>query len=213
MAGSRARVLFVVASLFCFDLLCGGLAAADEQALQQPSAEQADQMMDDLMYGRGSVGGPFTLTDASGKPRSDSEFRGKLMIVYFGYTYCPDVCPADLMAITQALDALGPLAQGVQPVFITIDPERDIGNVLAEYVAAFHHSFVGLTGSPEEIRKVANSFKAFYAKVADPRSADYSIDHTGVIYLMGRNGEYLGFMPPQTSPERLTEILRKYLAE
>jgi cytochrome oxidase Cu insertion factor (SCO1/SenC/PrrC family) len=168
-------------------------------------------MMDDLMYGRGSVGGPFTLTDQAGKLRSDSEFRGKLMIVYFGYTYCPDVCPTDLMAITQALEALGPAASDVQPVFITVDPERDT-KVLADYVAAFHHSFVGLTGSPDEIRKVANSYKAFYAKVPGERGGGYTIDHAGVIYLMGRNGEYLGFMPPQTNPDRLTEILRKYLA-
>ena len=164
------------------------------------------------MYGRGPIGGPFTLTDPAGKRRSDSEFRGRLMIVYFGYTFCPDVCPADLMAITQALDALGSAAEGVQPVFITVDPERDT-KVLGEYIAAFHHSLVGLTGSPEEIRKVANSYKAFYAKVPDQGSGGYSIDHTGVIYLMGRNGEYLGFMPPQTGPERLTEILRKYLAK
>jgi protein SCO1/2 len=192
-------VLFVVASL----LGCGA-AAAEEQ----PSAAQ---MMDDLMYGRGSVGGPFTLTDQTGRQRSDTEFRGKLMIVYFGYTYCPDVCPTDLMAITRALDALGPAAEGVQPVFITVDPERDT-KVLADYVSAFHHSFVGLTGSPEEIRTVANSYKAFYAKVPDERGGSYSIDHAGVIYLMGRSGEYLGFMPPQTNPDRLTEVLRKYLA-
>jgi cytochrome oxidase Cu insertion factor (SCO1/SenC/PrrC family) len=198
MAGSRAWALLVTASLFW----CG-VAAATEQ----PSAAQ---MMDDLMYGRGTVGGPFTLTDPTGRQRSDTEFRGKLMIVYFGYTFCPDVCPTDLMAITQALDALGPAAEGIQPVFITIDPERDT-KALAEYVSAFHRSLVGLTGSPEEIRKVANSYKAFYTKVQDERSGDYSIDHAGVIYLMGRNGEYLGFMPPQTNPDRLTEILRKYL--
>jgi len=199
MVGSRACGLFVIASL-----LCGGLAAAAEQ----PSAAQ---MMDDLMYGRGRVGGPFTLTDQTGKQRSDTDFRGKLMIVYFGYTYCPDVCPTDLMAITQALDALGPAAEGVQPVFITIDPERDT-KLLAGYVSAFHRSLVGLTGSPDEIRKVANSYKAFYVKVQDERSRDYSIDHAGVIYLIGRNGEYLGFMPPQTNPDRLTEVLRKNLA-
>jgi protein SCO1/2 len=122
------------------------------------------------------------------------------------------VCPADLMAITQALDALGPAAAGIQPVFITIDPERDT-KVLAEYVSAFHHSFIGLTGSPDQIRKVANAYKAFYVKVKDERSGDYSIDHAGVIYLMGRNGEYLGFMPPQTNPERLTEVLRKNLGK
>jgi cytochrome oxidase Cu insertion factor (SCO1/SenC/PrrC family) len=198
-AGSTARALLVVASL---------LGCNSALATEQPSAAQ---MMDDLMYGRGPVGGPFTLTDQAGKQRSDSEFRGKLMIVYFGYTFCPDVCPTDLMAITQALEALGPAAADVQPVFITIDPERD-SKVLADYVAAFHHSFVGLTGSPDAIRKVADSYKAFYAKVPGERGGEYSFDHAGVIYLMGRNGEYLGFMPPQTNPDRLTEILRKYLA-
>jgi len=169
-------------------------------------------MMDDLMFGRGTVGGPFTLTDQTGRTRSDSEFRGKLMIVYFGYTFCPDVCPADLIAITQALDALGPAAEGIQPIFITIDPERDT-KVLGDYVAAFHHGFVGLTGSPEEIRQVANAYKAYYAKVPGEHEGEYSIDHMGAIYLMGRKGEYLGFMPPQTNPDRLTEILRKYLAK
>jgi cytochrome oxidase Cu insertion factor (SCO1/SenC/PrrC family) len=200
MIGSRACGLLVAASLF----VCG-LAAAEER----PSAAQ---MMDDLMYGRGSVGGPFTLTDQTGKLRSDTDFRGKLMIVYFGYTYCPDVCPTDLMAITQALDALGPAADGVQPIFVTIDPERDT-RLLADYISAFHRSFVGLTGSPDEIRRVANAYKAFYVKVQDERSGDYSIDHAGVIYLMGRNGEYLGFMPPQTNPDRLAEILRNNLAK
>lgn len=194
----RACALLVAASLI------GPAAAIGQQA---PSAAQ---MMDDLMYGREPIGGPFTLTDQKGKARSDSEFRGKLRIVYFGYTFCPDVCPADLMAITQALDALGPKAAGIQPIFITIDPERD-SKVLSEYLGAFHPSFVGLTGTPEEIRRVANSYKAFYSKVEDARGSDYTIDHSGVIYLMGRSGEYLGFTPPQTGPERLTEILRKYL--
>lgn len=200
MIGARACGLLVATSLF----VCG-LAIAEEQ----PSAAQ---MMDDLMYGRGSVGGPFMLTDQTGKLRSDTDFRGKLMIVYFGYTYCPDVCPTDLMAITQALDALGPAADGVQPIFITIDPERDT-KLLADYISAFHRSFVGLSGSPEEIRRVANAYKAFYVKVQDERSGDYTIDHAGVIYLMGRNGEYLGFMPPQTNPDRLTEVLRNNLAK
>jgi cytochrome oxidase Cu insertion factor (SCO1/SenC/PrrC family) len=194
----------------CALLLAAWLIGASALAAKdQPSAAQ---MMDDLMYGRGPIGGPFTLTDQAGRLRSDSEFREHLMIVYFGYTFCPDVCPTDLQAITQALNALGPLAREVQPIFITIDPERDT-KVLAEYVSAFHPSMIGLTGSPADIRKVANSYKAFYTKVSDERTGEYSIDHSGVIYLMGRNGEYLGFMPPQTGPERLTEILRTYLAK
>ena len=183
------------------------IGAAPAVAEQRPSAAE---MMDDLMYGRGPIGGPFTLPDQYGKTRSDAEFRGKLMIVYFGYTFCPDVCPTDLMAITQALDALGSKAESIQPIFITIDPERDT-EVLGDYLKAFHPSFIGLTGSPEAIMQVANSYKNFYRKVEDQRSGEYSIDHSGVIYLMGRNGKYLGFMPPQTGPDRLIEILRKYL--
>jgi cytochrome oxidase Cu insertion factor (SCO1/SenC/PrrC family) len=209
MPCSRAKAWLLIASLFGVILFSNDFAAAEEQPPEQAFAAQ---MMDDLMYGRGTVGGPFTLTDQTGRKRSDSEFRGKLMVVYFGYTFCPDVCPADLMAITQALDALGPAAEGIQPIFITVDPERD-SRVLADYVAAFHRSLVGLTGSPEEIRKVANAYKAFYAKGPIERGGEYSIDHAGVIYLMGRAGEYLGFMPPQTSPDRLTEVLRKYLAK
>jgi cytochrome oxidase Cu insertion factor (SCO1/SenC/PrrC family) len=185
-------------------LACGFVAAAEEP--QQTAA----QMMDDLMYGRGTVGGPFALTDQNGKLRRDSEFRGRLMIVYFGYTFCPDVCPTDLMAISQALDALGTEAAGIQPIFITIDPERD-NQVMSEYLKAFHASFIGLTGSPDEIRRVANTYKAFYARAEDPRTGEYSVDHSGVIYLMGRDGKYLGFMPPQTTPDRLIEILRKHL--
>jgi cytochrome oxidase Cu insertion factor (SCO1/SenC/PrrC family) len=205
MSRSSARALLLIASL----LVSSQALAADEP----PDQVTVAQMMDDLMYGRGTVGGPFTLTDHSGRKRSDAEFRGRLMIVYFGYTFCPDVCPADLMAITQALDQLGDAAGGIQPIFITIDPERDTTKVLGEYIAAFHKSFIGLTGSPEQIRKVANAYKAFYAKVPSERPGEYAIDHTGVIYLMGRDGEYLGFMPPQTSPERLTEILRQNLAK
>jgi cytochrome oxidase Cu insertion factor (SCO1/SenC/PrrC family) len=197
---------WAIASLLALNIL--GAARAEEL----PDRFTAAEMMDDLMYGHGTVGGPFTLTDQTGRKRSDSEFRGKLMIVYFGYTFCPDVCPADLMAITQALDALGPAAEAVQPIFITVDPERDT-KVLGEFIASFHKSFIGLTGSPEEIRKVANAYKAFYAKVPGVRAGEYSIDHTGIIYLMGRDGEYLGFMPPQTGPEKLTDILRKYLSK
>jgi protein SCO1 len=205
---TSAKAWRLIVALFAF-AISSDVATAEDTP---PDQATAARMMDDLMYGRGTVGGPFTLTDQSGRQRSDSDFRGKLMIVYFGYTFCPDVCPVDLMAIGQALDALGPAADGVQPIFITVDPERDT-KVLAEYIRAFHESLIGLTGTREEIRKVANAYKAFYAKVPGTRDGDYAIDHTGVIYLMGRGGEYLGFMPPQTGPEKLTEILRKYLAK
>ena len=101
--------------------------------------------MDDLMWNRGPIGGPFALTDHRGKLRYDSEFRGKLLVIYFGYTYCPDICPTDLMAISQAIVALGTAGDMVQPLFITIDPERDTKARLAEYVPVFHRRLIGLT--------------------------------------------------------------------
>src|SRR5689334_7039431 len=114
-------------------MICAVATAAEPQ----PSAAE---MMDDLIYARGPIGRSFTLIDQNGKTRSDAEFRGKLMVVYFGYTFCPDICPTDLMAITQVLDTLGPRAESIQPIFITIDPDRDT-KVLADYLKAFHPSF------------------------------------------------------------------------
>jgi cytochrome oxidase Cu insertion factor (SCO1/SenC/PrrC family) len=201
---AAAKAWLAIATLLVFDVV---VAKAGDQP---PDRFTAAEMMEDLMYGHGTVGGPFTLTDQTGHPRRDTDFRGKLMIVYFGYTFCPDVCPADLMAITQALDALGPAADGIQPIFITIDPDRDT-KVLGEYLSSFYKTFVGLTGTPKEIRKVANDYKAFYAKLPPTKTGEYAIDHTGIIYLMGRDGGYLGFMPPQTGPEKLTEVLRNHL--
>jgi protein SCO1/2 len=186
-------------------LLASPLLAADEP----PSAVQ---LMDDLMWARGPIGGPFALTDHMGKPRSDVDFRGKLLVVYFGYTYCPDICPTDLMAISLALDLLGMAGEVVQPIFISVDPERDTVEHLADYVAAFHPRLVGLTGTPESLRKVATAYKAYYVKAENARGKDYVIDHTAFIYLVGKDGQYLGFLPPGTTPERLSEVIGKQLS-
>jgi cytochrome oxidase Cu insertion factor (SCO1/SenC/PrrC family) len=169
--------------------------------------------MDDLMWGRGSVGGPFELVDHTGKKRTDADFRGELLLVYFGYTYCPDVCPTDLMQIGLAIDKLGAAGAAVQPLFISIDPERDTQTVLAQYVTAFHPRVIGLRGTPAQIRTVADSYKAYYAKYSPPDGGVYLIDHAGFIYLMGRSGEYLGFFPPGTSADRLVEIIRQHLTK
>src|ERR1700733_13304936 len=126
---TSAKAWRLIAALFAFVISVDATRAEDTPPDQAASA----RMMDDLLYGRGTVGGPFTLTDQNSRTRSASDFRGKLIIVFFGYTFSPDVCPAVLMAITQPLDALGPAAAGVKPIFITVGPERDT-KVLAEYV-------------------------------------------------------------------------------
>jgi cytochrome oxidase Cu insertion factor (SCO1/SenC/PrrC family) len=182
---------------------CAGAAAA----------RSAAETMDILMWNKEPVGGPFVLTDHAGKPRTDRDFRGMLMLVYFGFTYCPDVCPTDLMAIGQALERLGPDADAVQPVFITLDPERDTAEHLAEYVPLFHPRLLGLTGSLDAIGTAADAYKVYFAKVTNGKNADdYTVDHTAYIYLMDRDGKYLGFFPPGTSAERMVEIIRPRLA-
>jgi protein SCO1/2 len=177
----------------------------------QDNAPSAAELMDDLMWGRTPIGGPFDLIDQTGRRRTDADLRGKLLLLYFGYTYCPDVCPTDLMAIAAAVDQLGPAGENIQPLFITIDPERDTVEQLAGYVGAFHSRLIGLTGPPEQIRKAALAYKVFYARVPAPDGTDYAIDHTSFIYLVGRDGKYLGFFPPNTPAERLVEIVHQHL--
>jgi protein SCO1/2 len=170
--------------------------------------------MDILMWNREPVGGPFELVDHTGHISTERDFRGKLMLVYFGFTYCPDVCPTDLQAIGLAMDRLGSDADNVQPLFITVDPERDTSQHLADYVSLFHPRLIGLTGSPDAIRKAADAYKVYSAKVPLGKDrGDYTVDHTAFIYLMDRNGDYLGFFPPGTSADRMVEIIRPHLAK
>jgi cytochrome oxidase Cu insertion factor (SCO1/SenC/PrrC family) len=177
-------------------------------------ARSPAEIMDILMWNREPVGGPFELTDQTGHVRTERDFRGKLMLVYFGFTYCPDICPTDLQAIGQTLDKLGSDAGSVQPLFITVDPERDTAQHLATYVPLFHPRLIGLTGNAEAIRKAADEYKVYYAKIPLGKEAsDYTVDHTAFIYLMDRDGNYLGFFPPGTSADRMVEIIRPRLTE
>ena len=179
------------------------------------SAQQrsAAETMDLLMWGREPVGGPFSLIDHTGRLRTDADFRGKLLLIYFGFTYCPDICPTDLQNIGLALDELGQAADKVQPLFITVDPERDTAEHLKEYLPLFHPRLIGLTGETSAIRVAADAFKVYYTKVPNKQGENYTVDHTAFIYLMGADGSYVGFFPPGTSPDRIAETLRKELAQ
>jgi protein SCO1/2 len=177
---------------------------------QQRSDRSASELMDVLMWNREPVGGPFALVDHTGKPTTDREFRGKLLLLYFGFTYCPDVCPTDLQAIGAALERLGKSGEAVQPVFVTLDPERDTSERLASYVRFFHPRFIGLTGDEGAIWQAARAYKVYYAKV-QTRGQGYTVDHSGYVYLMDRDGKYLGFFPPGTPPERMVDVIRPFV--
>lgn len=164
--------------------------------------------------GKALVGGPFELTRHDGKRVSDKDFRGKYMLVYFGYTFCPDVCPSELQVISAAIDRLGKDADKITPVFITIDPERDTVEVMAQYVANFSPRLVGLTGSPEDIAKVAKAYRVYYARAKDSGEAsEYLMDHTSIIYLMGPNGEFVRHFPYTTDVDAVVKGLRAALAK
>ncbi len=158
-----------------------------------------------------AVGGPFTLIDQSGATRSDSDFRGKVMLVYFGYTYCPDACPTTLQAISQTLDMIGNQASKVQPIFISVDPARDTPDQLKSYAANFHPGILYLTGAPDTLKKVESEYHIYVAKVPQAGSDDYLIDHSSIVYVMGTNGRYLAAMPAGLPPKVMAATLQRYL--
>lgn len=162
--------------------------------------------------GEALVGGPFSLRDQDGKAVTDKDFLGKHMLVFFGYTYCPDVCPTELQVMTQAIEAMGAAGEAIQPVFITIDPERDTPEVLKAYVANFGSRLVGLTGSQEEVAAAAKAYRVFYKKVENADGNAYLMDHTSIIYLMDPKGRFVRHFSYSTDAKALTEALIKAIA-
>ena len=158
--------------------------------------------------GTASVGGPYVLTDQNGAPRSDRDFRGRWVLLYFGYTFCPDVCPTTLAKMAATLGKLGPQADRFVPVFITIDPERDTPSVLKTYMAAFGPQFVGLTGKPADIARVAHTYRVYYAK-HPLAGGNYAMDHSSVIYLIDPSGNFVKAYDDEVSPAALAADLKK----
>ncbi len=155
------------------------------------------------------VGGPFTLTDQDGRRVSEKDFLGKYMLVFFGYTYCPDICPTELQVMTAALDELGAAAEKIQPVFVSVDPERDTPAVLKSYVENFGPRLIGLTGSPEEIAAVAKAYRVYYAKSGNQTSPDaYLMDHSSIIYLMAPDGSFRKHFTYTTDAAKLAGELK-----
>ncbi len=189
-------------------LLALGLAGS---AVMLTRAEYGDRR------GRGRVsadptalGGPFSLVDHTGRPVTDQDYRGKFMLVFFGYTMCPDICPTTLLDITTVMEKLGDDAQRVQPLFISVDPERDTPEVLASYLSSFHPQIIGLTGTPQEIHRAATAYKTFYAKFVT-EGKDYSIDHSAYVYLMGPDGGYLTHFAFGATSASMTNDIRDFI--
>ena len=179
----------------------GGLRSPSATAPQAPSEE--------------AFGGAFSLIDQNGMRRTDRDFRGKYMLVFFGYTYCPDVCPTTLAVTAEALEKLGDRSTRIAPIFITVDPKRDTPEKLKSYLMAFdaeppslRPNFVGLTGTDEEIAKAADAYRVYYSAHLDARSAgQYSVDHSGHLYLMSPEGNFVSYYSQGILPDELAADL------
>ncbi|MDA0653337.1 MAG: SCO family protein, partial [Proteobacteria bacterium] len=157
------------------------------------------------------IDGRFELVDSAGRTVTDASFRGKWMLVFFGYTFCPEVCPTTLNNIAETMNLLGPEARDVRPIFILVDPKRDLPSNLADYTAAFDQRIVGLTGSPSQVAAAAKSYNVFYQKIG--KTEDYTMDHSAKVYLIGPDGRYVAQFSHKAGSEQMAARLKNILAD
>ena len=199
----RLNQVFIILCCFCF----GALVAIWLYALehQQPKTQIEGSA-------KALIGGPFNLVDHKGVAKTDKDFKGKYMLIYFGYSFCPDICPTDLQKMANAIDMAKPKSEKVQPIFITIDPERDTVEQMKSYVSNFHEQLVGLTGTEQEVKDTAKAYKIFYNKVSDdPSSTEYVMEHSSIVYLMSPKGEYLAHFSYGTGVDKMAKGIAKFL--
>lgn len=196
-------------------LLAAGLISAMGLAIWA-SIRNEDQRLvtlkEQVGTGQAAIGGDFTLVDQFGKTRTNHDFPGKYLMIYFGYSYCPDICPMGLQAMTAALEQIGPLANRIQPLFITVDPKRDTVKNLKVYMENFDPRFLGLTGSQAQVDTAVSAYKVYASPHQAEDSTDYVVDHSSIVYIMDPKGVYVGHFthatPPAEMAEKLKELVR-----
>jgi protein SCO1 len=156
-----------------------------------------------------AIGGPFKLTDQNGKTITDQDFKGRPFLVFFGFTHCPEVCPTALFDISEVFNKLGPDADKVNALFVTVDPERDTPETLKEYLSSFNPRLIGVGGDPDALAAVAKAYRVYYKKVP-LKDGDYTMDHTAIVYLMDKNGQFVSPFNLKRRPEDSAAELRRY---
>lgn len=190
-----------------FILLVVGLAIASLIAYVQIKSESKPSLVVAENFG-----GPFTLIDTNGKTVTEKDFENQYRLIYFGFTYCPAICPTELQRINTVLKELGDKSNEIQPIFITVDPERDTVDVMKNYVAMFNPRLIGLTGTPQQIEKIKKEYKVYAAKVKDDTMSDYTVDHSSFIYFMGPNDTLYQIFKADDSVESMVAKIKKILS-
>lgn len=203
----RPNQIFIVLCFFCFGALLAVWLYALEN--QQPRVQVSGT-------GKALIGAPFSLIDQTGATKTDADFKGKYMLIYFGYSFCPDICPTDLQKMTRALEMSEPKSEKVQPIFITIDPERDTSKQLASYVSNFHPRLIGLTGSTEAIESIKKAYKVYGVKVDENgkpskniEGTDYLMDHSPQTFLMGPDGKFIRYFRFDNTDKDIANAINK----
>jgi protein SCO1 len=201
--GMRSFFLAVVVAL--------GMGAGLAFVIDRPDLDRSPATAV-VAEGEATIGGPFELVDQRGRKVSDEDFRGRYLLVYFGFTYCPDVCPTELQVISTALERLGKLAQNVQPLFVTVDPERDTTAVLASYLKHFDPRILGLTGGQAQVAKAIKAYGVYAAKdTHNAGAAGYVVNHSTAVYFMDTHGHYIEHFNYGTTPEDMAAHMAEQL--
>lgn len=203
---NKQRIIILVAAVFAGLLLAFLLAFVQTSGTDAPKEDELIAVTSD------AFGGPFTLTDHTGKTVSEKDYAGTYRLIYFGFTYCPAICPTELAKITNALNLLGDKGKDIQPLFITIDPERDTVEAMGKYVSLFHPSLVGLTGTPAQTKDVAKAYKIYFAKVKDESMSDYTMDHSSFIYFIAPDDRLLRIFRMEDSAETMADVISRWRA-
>ncbi|MDQ0511659.1 SCO family protein [Ancylobacter amanitiformis] len=196
MMQRRVLVLLAVFVIGAVAMVAGALALLPRGAAPVASAS--------------GVGGPFQLVDQDGRAVTQADFAGEPFLVFFGFTHCPDVCPTALYDLSQLFEALGPDADKVRGLFVTVDPERDTPDVMKSYLGSFDARIRGLSGSPEQVAAIIRAYRV-YAKKVPTSDGDYTMDHTAIVYLMGKDGSFIAPFNLKRPPEEAAADLRRYL--
>jgi protein SCO1/2 len=207
---SRKCILYISGGAFLITLLVLSLFYSMNNHSALEKNENDALVMERGETGTAKIGGAFKLVDQNGVIRTDIDFRGKYMLIYFGYSFCPDICPTALYNIAEALEMLGDKGQEIQPIFITIDPDRDTVDALSSYMQNYPQQFIALTGEDGAIKAAMDAYGVYASKVEREDSNDYLIDHSSIVYLMDRQGRFLSHFSHNTMPDKIVEILRKH---
>ena len=205
MTKKRIIILVLIAVIGFALSFAVGLAIKRSGSIPSAQEDNLVAVTDD------AFGGPFTLSDQTGKTVTEKDFAGKYRLIYFGFTYCPAICPTELSKITATLTALGPAGRNIVPVFITVDPERDTVDKMKNYVSLFHPSLIGLTGTPEQIKAVLKDYKIYAAKRQDEGMSDYTMDHSSFIYFMGPDDRLLHIFKTQDTADSMAKTISGWL--